>query len=78
MATTRATVSDPTTSTAITGTISTKANATPTAGTGEWDRYYRAHPHLHRHGHYYHDDAHLMFRYCDPDGGGCFFFSIGH
>jgi hypothetical protein len=44
----------------------------------EWDRYYRAHPHLHGRGHYYyHDHAHLMFRYCDPDGGGCFFFSIG-
>lgn len=43
----------------------------------EWDRYYRAHPRLRGHGHYYHDDAHLMFRYCDPDGDGCFFFSIG-
>ena len=44
-----------------------------------WDGYYRAHPHLHRHGHYYHDGGHLMFRYCDPDAdGGCFFFSIGH
>ena len=43
----------------------------------EWDRYYRAHPRLHGHGRYYHDGAHLMFRYCDPDSGGCFFFSIG-
>lgn len=44
---------------------------------GEWDGYYRRHPRLHGHGHYYHDDGHLMFRYCDPDSGGCFFFSIG-
>jgi hypothetical protein len=44
----------------------------------DWDRYYRAHPHLHGHGHYYyHDHTHLMFRYCEPDGSGCFFFSIG-
>ena len=43
-----------------------------------WDGYYRAHPHWRRHGHYYHDGGHLMFRYCDPDADGCFFFSIGH
>jgi hypothetical protein len=42
----------------------------------DWDRYYRAHPHLHGRGHYYHDDVHLMYRYCDGDGS-CFFFSIG-
>ena len=44
----------------------------------EWDGYYRAHPRLRRHGHYYHDGGYLMFRYCDPDADGCFFFSIGH
>lgn len=42
-----------------------------------WDPYYRANPWLHRHGHYYREEGHLMFRFCDPDGGGCFFFSIG-
>ena len=43
----------------------------------EWDRYARRYPHLRRHGHYYRDHGHLMFRFCDPAGGPCFFFSIG-
>ena len=43
----------------------------------DWDRYARRVPHMHEHGHYYRDNAHLMFRFCEPDGGGCFFFSIG-
>lgn len=42
-----------------------------------WDRYARSHPFLYRHGHYYRDGVHLMFRFCDPAGAGCFFFSIG-
>ena len=44
----------------------------------EWDDYYRGHPWLRERGRYYRDDGHLMFRYCDRDGGGCFFFSIGN
>lgn len=44
---------------------------------GEWDGYYRERPWLHDHGHYYWEGAHLMFRFCDPDTSGCFFFSIG-
>jgi hypothetical protein len=43
----------------------------------DWDAFYRDHPRWHRHGHYYRDSGHLMFRFCDPEGGGCFFFSIG-
>ncbi|MBI5461305.1 MAG: hypothetical protein HY941_03875 [Gammaproteobacteria bacterium] len=43
----------------------------------EWGGYYRAHPWLHEHGHYYRDEGHLMFQFCDPESGGCFFFSIG-
>ena len=42
-----------------------------------WDRYARRHPNIYRHGHYYRDGAHLMFRFCDAAGDGCFFFSIG-
>ena len=44
---------------------------------GDWDRYYRERPWLRRDGRYYREDGHLMFRFCDPGGGGCFFFSIG-
>ncbi len=43
----------------------------------EFDHYMKRYPHLRRHGHYYHDGAHLMFRTCPPDTGMCFFFSIG-
>jgi hypothetical protein len=43
----------------------------------EWDRYARRHPEFYRYGHYYRDDVHLMFRFCDPGNGACFFFSIG-
>jgi len=43
----------------------------------DWDRYAREHRSLYRHGHYYREEGHLMFRYCDPDTGNCFFFSIG-
>lgn len=43
----------------------------------EWDGYVRSNPRIYRHGHYYRENSHLMFRFCDPDTGGCFFFSIG-
>lgn len=43
----------------------------------EWDRYSRKHPYLHKHGRYYHDGAHLMFRFCEPGDEACVFFSIG-
>ena len=42
-----------------------------------WDRYARRHPHVYKHGRYYRDNAHLMFRFCEPGSGACFFFSIG-
>jgi hypothetical protein len=43
----------------------------------QWDRYVKEHPDIPRHGHYYREDAHLMFRFRDPETGGYFFFSIG-
>ena len=43
----------------------------------EWDRYARKHPEIYRHGGYYRENAHLMFRFCDPGTGNCFFLSIG-
>jgi hypothetical protein len=43
----------------------------------QWDRYAKAHPNVHKHGTYYREDAHLMFRFRDPVSGGFFFFSIG-
>ena len=43
----------------------------------QWDRYAKAHPEISRHGDYYREDAHLMFRFRDPVTGGYFFFSIG-
>lgn len=43
----------------------------------DWDDYYRGHPKMHQYGHYYREQGHLMFRFCDPDAGGCVFFSIG-
>ena len=43
----------------------------------QWDNYARKHPNLYKHGTYYHENTHLMFRFCDPGTGGCFFFSIG-
>ena len=43
----------------------------------QWDDYARKHPDIYRHGHYYRENAHLMFRFCEPGTGGCFFFSIG-
>jgi hypothetical protein len=43
----------------------------------DWDRYAREHPDIYKHGGYYHEGGHLMFRYCEPGTGNCFFFSIG-
>jgi hypothetical protein len=43
----------------------------------QWDRYAKAHPNVYRHGTYYRENAHLMFRFRDPVSGGFFFFSIG-
>ena len=43
----------------------------------QWNDYKKKHPNLYRHGTYYRENAHLMFRFCDPGTGGCFFFSIG-
>jgi hypothetical protein len=43
----------------------------------QWDKYARKHPHIYKHGRYYRENAHLMFRFCEPGTGNCFFFSIG-
>ena len=43
----------------------------------QWDRYAKSHPQIYKHGRYYRENAHLMFRFCDPVSGSCFFFSIG-
>jgi hypothetical protein len=43
----------------------------------QWDRYARKHPYIYKHGRYYRQNAHLMFRFCEPDAGSCFYFSIG-
>lgn len=42
----------------------------------EWDRYVKRHPELRRHGRYYREGVHLMFRTC-PEPGTCIYFSIG-
>ena len=44
----------------------------------QWERFKRRHPNRYRRGRYYYENnVHLMFKFCDPDTGGCFFFSIG-
>jgi len=43
----------------------------------QWDRYAKKHPHIYKHGRYYRENAHLMFKFCEPGTGSCFFFSIG-
>jgi hypothetical protein len=43
----------------------------------EWYRYARKHPNIYRYGRHYREHGHLMFRFCDPGTGSCFFFSIG-
>jgi hypothetical protein len=42
-----------------------------------WELYAKAHPEFLRYGHYYRENSHLMFRFCEPGTGTCFFFSIG-
>jgi hypothetical protein len=42
----------------------------------QWDRYRRKYPEKYKRGHYYRENDHLMFRFCEPNGH-CFFFSIG-
>ena len=32
---------------------------------------------IEKYGRHYREGGHLMFRFCDPDTGNCFFFSIG-
>lgn len=43
----------------------------------QWDRYRKKHPHIYKSGRYYHENVHLMFRFCEPGTSNCFFFSIG-
>jgi len=43
----------------------------------QFDRYAKKHPHIYKHGGYYRQCSHLMFRFCEPDTGSCFYFSIG-
>lgn len=43
----------------------------------EWDAYLRHHPDIRRHGHYYREGVHLMFRSCPSGGDACIYFSIG-
>jgi len=43
----------------------------------QWDKYAKIHPNIYKHGTYYRENAHLMFRFCEPGTGNCFFFSIG-
>jgi hypothetical protein len=43
----------------------------------EWDAYARKRPNIYKYGRYYRENTHLMFRFCEPGTGSCFFFSIG-
>jgi len=43
----------------------------------QWHRYAKGHPEIYKHGSYYREGAHLMFRFRDPVSGSFFFFSIG-
>jgi hypothetical protein len=43
----------------------------------QWNKYAKKHPSLYKHGTYYREGGHLMFRFCEPGTGNCFFFSIG-
>ncbi len=43
----------------------------------QWNNYARKNPNIYKHGSYYRENAHLMFRFCEPGTGNCFFFSIG-
>jgi hypothetical protein len=43
----------------------------------DWEKYRGRYRHRFDHGRYYREDGSLFFRFCDPDSGSCFFFSIG-
>jgi hypothetical protein len=43
----------------------------------QFDRYAKKHQYIYKHGRYYRQSSHLMFRFCEPDTGSCFYFSIG-
>jgi hypothetical protein len=43
----------------------------------DWDKYARQRPYLYKHGGYYREGGHLMFRFWDPGTNNYFFFSIG-
>lgn len=43
----------------------------------QWDMYAKKHPNIYKHGKYYRESGHLMFRFCEPGTGNYFFFSIG-
>jgi hypothetical protein len=43
----------------------------------QFDRYAKKYPHIYKHGGYYRQNSYLMFRFCEPDTGSCFYFSIG-
>jgi hypothetical protein len=42
-----------------------------------WEKYRQRYPARFRQGGYYRESGHLFFRFCDPVGASCFFFSIG-
>jgi hypothetical protein len=42
-----------------------------------WEKYRRLHAANFHQGRYYRESGHLFFRFCDPVGNACFFFSIG-
>lgn len=44
----------------------------------DWERYKRRYPQRFSHGRYYRDhDNRLFFRFCDPEGNACLYYSIG-
>jgi hypothetical protein len=43
----------------------------------QFGKYAKKHPDIYKHGGYYRQYSHLMFRSCEPDTGSCFYFSIG-
>jgi hypothetical protein len=43
----------------------------------QFDSYAKKHSHIYKNGGYYRQSSHLMFRFCEPDTGSCFYFSIG-
>jgi hypothetical protein len=43
----------------------------------DWDKYARENPNIYKHGRYYREGGHLMFRFCEPGTPNCLFFSIG-